>query len=158
MVLALHSVVNIYAATKFGVFATQVVAEPRMGERGNEVQAHCRRSRWPSSRCSFRRLAAAAEKPRVIVTADPELDDSNSLIRYLLYSPDFDTEGLIYASSGVHWKGDGQGTRWMVPGREYTRLNPQPVPVHLVALERGRAVHRRRRRDLRAGLREPEGP
>ena len=29
----------------------------------------------------------------MIVTADPELDDQNSLIRYLLYSPDFDTEG-----------------------------------------------------------------
>ena len=51
--------------------------------------------------------AQATAKPRVIVTTDPELDDSNSLVRYLLYSPDFDTEGLIYASSGVHWKGDG---------------------------------------------------
>lgn len=62
-----------------------------------------------------------SEKPRVVVTTDPELDDSNSLIRYLLYSTDFRTEGLIYASSGVHWKGDGQGTKWFVAGREYTR-------------------------------------
>ena len=71
---------------------------------------------------------AQAPKPRVIVTADPELDDQNSLIRYLLYSSDFDTEGLIYASSQFHWRGDGKGTRWMVPGREYTRLNPNPCP------------------------------
>ncbi len=63
----------------------------------------------------------ATGKPRVVVTADPELDDSNSLVRYLLHSTDFVTEGIIYASSGVHWKGDGKGTRWYVPNREYTR-------------------------------------
>ena len=68
-------------------------------------------------------------KPRVIVTCDPELDDHNSLIRYLLFSSDFDTEGLIYASSQFHWKGDGKGTTQFIPGREYDRgehrLGPQ---------------------------------
>ena len=59
--------------------------------------------------------------PRTIVTTDPELDDSNSLVRYLLYSSDVETEGLIYASSGFHWKGDGKGTLFSVPGREYSR-------------------------------------
>ena len=34
-------------------------------------------------------------KPRIIITADPELDDNNSLIRFLLYSTDFRVEGLI---------------------------------------------------------------
>ncbi|QXD15707.1 DUF1593 domain-containing protein [Rhodocaloribacter litoris] len=67
-------------------------------------------------------------KPRVVVTTDPELDDSNSLIRYLLYSTDFRTEGLIYASSRFHWKGDGKGTRWFVPGREYTRFGLNLCP------------------------------
>ena len=62
----------------------------------------------------------AGEKPRVVVTADPELDDSNSLVRYLLHSADYRTEGLIYASSKYHWKGDGQGTTQFIPGREYT--------------------------------------
>ncbi len=62
-------------------------------------------------------------KPRIIVTCDPELDDHNSLIRYLLFSSDFDTEGLIYASSQFHWKGDGQGTTQFIPGREYDRGN-----------------------------------
>jgi Protein of unknown function (DUF1593) len=62
-----------------------------------------------------------AYHPRVVVTTDPELDDANSLIRYLLYSTDFRTEGLIYASSGFHWKGDGSGKKLSVPNREYSR-------------------------------------
>ena len=65
--------------------------------------------------------APVTPKPRVVVTTDPELDDANSLIRYLLYSADFRTEGLVYASSGYHWKGDGTGKRVSVPNREYSR-------------------------------------
>ena len=66
-------------------------------------------------------VASVPQKPRVVVTADPELDDANSLIRYLLYSTDFRTEGLIYASSQFHWKGDGTGKKLSVPNREYSR-------------------------------------
>src|SRR6266536_5190057 len=65
--------------------------------------------------------ASAGYHPRVVVTTDPELDDANSLIRYLLYSTYFRTEGLIYASSGFHWKGDGTGKKLSVPNREYSR-------------------------------------
>lgn len=72
--------------------------------------------------------APAAQKPRVVVTADPELDDSNSLVRYLLYSTDFRTEGIIYASSGFHWKGDGTGKKWSVPSREYFRFGLNLCP------------------------------
>jgi hypothetical protein len=72
--------------------------------------------------------APASHKPRVIVTTDPELDDSNSLVRYLLFSSDFRTEGIVYASSGFHWKGDGNGTQWFVPGREYTRFGLDLCP------------------------------
>jgi hypothetical protein len=61
-------------------------------------------------------------RPRVVVTADPELDDSNSLTRYLLYTPDFRTEAIIYASSGVHWKGDGRGTAIDPPDGEWQRF------------------------------------
>src|SRR5688572_21170179 len=68
------------------------------------------------------------QKPRVVVTTDPELDDSNSLVRYLLYSTDFRTEGLVYASSQFHWKGDGTGKKWRVPGREYTRFGQNLCP------------------------------
>ena len=67
-------------------------------------------------------------KPRIIVTADPELDDNNSLIRFLLYSTDYKIEGLIYASSQFHWKGDGKGTKWFVPGREYARFGLDTCP------------------------------
>src|SRR5438067_1672122 len=72
--------------------------------------------------------ALDAPKPRVVVTTDPELDDSNSLVRYLLYSTDFRTEGLVYASSQFHWKGDGTGKKWFVPGREYTRFGLNLCP------------------------------
>ncbi|GAB3492796.1 DUF1593 domain-containing protein [Spirosoma knui] len=72
--------------------------------------------------------AAQPVRPRIIVTADPELDDNNSLIRFLLYSSDLDIEGFIYASSQFHWKGDGKGTKWFVPGREYTRFGLNLCP------------------------------
>ncbi|HEY7567150.1 MAG TPA: DUF1593 domain-containing protein [Gemmatimonadaceae bacterium] len=75
-----------------------------------------------------RGAGAALQKPRVIVTADPELDDSNSLVRYLLHSTDFRTEGIVYASSGYHWKGDGSGKKWSVANREYNRLGLNLCP------------------------------
>jgi len=67
-------------------------------------------------------------RPRIVITCDPELDDNNSLIRFLLYSSDLQVEGLIYASSGFHWKGDGKGTKWFVPGREYARFGLDICP------------------------------
>lgn len=67
-------------------------------------------------------------KPRIVITADPELDDNNSLIRFLLYSNEVEVEGLIYASSGFHWKGDGKGTKWSVPNREYNRFGLDTCP------------------------------
>ena len=50
-------------------------------------------------------------KPRVIVTCDPELDDNNSMIRYILHSTDFQTEGLIYTSADSI----GEGTERVPP-------------------------------------------
>ncbi|MCU0392466.1 MAG: DUF1593 domain-containing protein [Thermoflexibacter sp.] len=67
-------------------------------------------------------------RPRIVITADPELDDNNSLIRFLLYSTDVEIEGLIYASSQFHWKGDGKGTKWFVPNREYDRFKMNVCP------------------------------
>jgi hypothetical protein len=46
----------------------------------------------------------------------------------LLYSSDVQVEGLIYASSGFHWKGDGKGTKWYVPGREYAHFGLDTCP------------------------------
>lgn len=76
----------------------------------------------------FVAVAAMAQqrKPRVVITADPELDDNNTLIRAILYSSDFQIEGLVYASSTFHWKGDGKGTTQYLPGREYTRIGLCP--------------------------------
>ena len=76
----------------------------------------------------FTSVSAQQVRPRIVVTADPELDDNNSLIRLLLYSSDLEVEGLIYASSGFHWKGDGKGTKWYVPGREYARFGLDTCP------------------------------
>ena len=73
-------------------------------------------------------LSQISAKPRVVVTTDPELDDANSLIRYLLYSTDFRTDGIIYASSGFHWKGDGTGKQLSVPNREYSRFGLNLCP------------------------------
>ena len=72
--------------------------------------------------------SAAPVRPRIVITADPELDDNNSLIRFLLYSSDLQVEGLIYTSSAFHWKGDGKGTKWFVPGREYARFGLNLCP------------------------------
>ena len=70
------------------------------------------RSKHPVQRCGMRALSIFSlfliafysnaqetyeqARPRIIITADPELDDNNSLIRFLLYSSDVQIEGLIY--------------------------------------------------------------
>jgi hypothetical protein len=61
----------------------------------------------------------AAPKPRTIVTTDMEQDDYASLIRYLLYTNDVDTQGIVYTSGRYHWAGDGKGTLFFLPDREY---------------------------------------
>ncbi|WP_106815133.1 DUF1593 domain-containing protein [Microbacterium timonense] len=66
-----------------------------------------------------RAAVSAIPRPRTIVTADPELDDLNSMIRFLLYSNEVEVEGLVYASSRFHWRGDGRGTTFFLPEREY---------------------------------------
>ncbi len=55
---------------------------------------------------------AQSEKLRTIVTTDGEIDDVDTFIRYLLYTNEFVTEGLVYSSSMWHWKGDGKGTKF----------------------------------------------
>ncbi len=54
---------------------------------------------------------AAAQKIRVIVNTDGEVDDQCSLVRFLLYADEFDVEGIIKTSSQYHaqdhnWAGD----------------------------------------------------
>lgn len=53
-------------------------------------------------------------RPRVIVTTDGEIDDRCSMIRFLLYANEFETEGLIYSSSRFHWLGHTwSGVEWI---------------------------------------------
>jgi hypothetical protein len=56
---------------------------------------------------------------RTIVTTDPEIDDANSLVRLLLYANEIEIQGLVYASSQFHWRGDGRGTPFFHADREY---------------------------------------
>ncbi|KAL4993218.1 hypothetical protein BDV10DRAFT_190178 [Aspergillus recurvatus] len=79
------------------------------------------------SLCALGLLATAAataytnrtSMPRTVVTTDLEQDDLASLVRYLLYTNELDTQGIIYSSSRFHWSGDGNGTRFFLPDREY---------------------------------------
>jgi Protein of unknown function (DUF1593) len=57
--------------------------------------------------------SASSQKPRTIITTDGEIDDVDSFIRMLLYSNEFDLEGLVYSSSMWHYKGDDKGTKFI---------------------------------------------
>lgn len=70
--------------------------------------------------------AQQTAKPRTIVTCDPELDDSNSMVRFLLHATDFQIDGLVYTSSRFHWRGDGKGTTQFIAGSEYDHLGLGP--------------------------------
>lgn len=59
-------------------------------------------------------FAQPPARPRVIATTDGEIDDRCSMIRFLLYSNEFDVEGLIYSSSRFHWLGQTwSGVEWI---------------------------------------------
>ncbi|KAL4809890.1 hypothetical protein BDV18DRAFT_50115 [Aspergillus unguis] len=60
-----------------------------------------------------------SEMLRTVITTDLEQDDLASLIRYLLYTNEIDNQGIIYTSSEYHWSGDGNGTLFYLPDREY---------------------------------------
>lgn len=82
-------------------------------------------------------------KPRVIVLTDAEIDDQCSMVRFLLYSDDFDIDGIIttssqYHSHGHNWAGDD----WMDPYLDaYAKVYPNlrkndpdyPTPGYLKA-------------------------
>lgn len=44
-------------------------------------------------------------RPRAIVTTDGEVDDRDSLIRFLLYANEVDFAGIVQSSSSIHWQG-----------------------------------------------------
>jgi hypothetical protein len=66
---------------------------------------------WPTAGFGESRTGALRTKPRTIVTTDGEVDDMDTFIRLLLYTNEFDIEGIIYTSSQWHYAGDGKGTK-----------------------------------------------
>lgn len=80
----------------------------------------------PLFNCSNQQSEINPNKPRTIVTCDPELDDNNSMIRFLLHATDFHIDGLVYTSSRFHWRGDGKGTTQFIEGSEYDHLGLGP--------------------------------
>jgi len=76
----------------------------------------------------FSRLYATP-KTRIIVNTDGEVDDQCSLVRFLLYTNEFDVEGIIKTSSQYHaqnhnWPGDN----WEQPYLEaYAQVYPNLI-------------------------------
>lgn len=76
------------------------------------------------------------EKLRTVVTTDMESDDLASLVRYILYANDLDNQGLIYTSSKFHWEGDGKGTEFFLPDREYNTSQTSWRPTGTTTIEK----------------------
>lgn len=83
-------------------------------------------------------------KPRVVVTSDGEIDDECSMVRFLLYTNEWDVEGIITSSSQYHWHGHRwAGDDWLDPYLEaYEEVYPNllkhskdyPTPAHLKSI------------------------
>lgn len=88
-------------------------------------------------------MASASERPRVIVTSDGEIDDECSLVRFLLYTNEWDVEGIVTSSSQYHWQGHRwAGDDWAQPYLQaYAQVYPNlkqhdrryPTPDYLLA-------------------------
>jgi hypothetical protein len=70
-----------------------------------------------------------ADKPRVIVTSDGEIDDECSIVRCLLYANEWDIEAIVTSSSQYHWQGHRwAGDDWIEPYLEaYQQVYPNLV-------------------------------
>jgi hypothetical protein len=75
-------------------------------------------------------------KIRTVVTTDMEQDDLASLVRYFLYANEIDNQGFIYTSSRYHWEGDGNGTEFFLPDREYNTSQTSWRPVGTTTIEK----------------------
>ena len=68
-------------------------------------------------------------RPRVIATSDGEIDDECSMVRFLLYTNEWDVEAIITSSSQYHWQGHNwAGDDWIQPYlNAYTKVYPNLV-------------------------------
>lgn len=95
------------------------------------------------------KVEAKATKARTVITTDGEVDDMNSVIRFLLYSNEMDLSGIVLTSSVYHYAGDEKtgikpfrwtGTQWVTDmidayGEIYPNLTKQaegyPKPEYI---------------------------
>ena len=65
-------------------------------------------------------------RPRVIVTSDGEIDDECSMVRFLLYTNEWDIEAIVTSSSQYHWQGHKwAGDDWIEPYLDaYAKVHP----------------------------------
>ncbi len=92
---------------------------------------------------AFGQSTMGGEKPRVIVTTDGEIDDQCSMVRFLLYTNEFDVEAIVLSSSQYHWRGHKwPGDDWVKPYLDaYAQVYPNllkhdsryPTPEYLKA-------------------------
>ena len=68
-------------------------------------------------------------KPRVIVTSDGEIDDECSMVRFMLYTNQWDVEAIVTSSSQYHWQGHSwAGDDWIEPYLDaYAQVYPNLV-------------------------------
>lgn len=84
----------------------------------------------PAGAAPAERLAdASPQRPRILVTSDGEIDDQCSLVRFLLYTNEWDVEGIVTSSSQYHWHGHNwPGDNWMEPYLDaYAKVYPNLV-------------------------------
>lgn len=74
------------------------------------------------------------DRPRVIVTTDPELDDLNSVLRLLLHANELDLRGLVTSASACHYRGCPE--RGVHPYRWPDPAAPDHIGQAIAAYER----------------------
>ena len=93
---------------------------------------------------SYSKSKEDAQKTRIIVTSDGEIDDECSMVRFLLYANEWDIEGIVTSSSQYHWHGHKwAGDDWINPYLEaYAEVYPNlilhdkdyPTPAYLKSI------------------------
>lgn len=79
--------------------------------------------------CAGKKRQVDENKIRIIVTSDGEIDDECSLARFLLYTNEWEVEGIVTSSSQYHWHGHNwAGDDWIEPYLEaYAEVYPSLV-------------------------------
>jgi cellulose-binding protein len=103
------------------VLGTVIATATLAASRAPEVQAPA-----ATAQALAPNVPPPGTRPRVIVLTDGEIDDRDSMIRFLMYANEWDVEGLIYTSSRFHWLGNAwAGAEWISDEIDlYSRVYP----------------------------------